>query len=111
MRQAAWNFDSKKRRQEMFDKGFSLDNPAYESAAKVISAVTNLPLDRVLLKIDNLQTAFEDDTEFWQMVAMLAGWPAWLIKPEDKKKKDDKIKIGTKSSIKVGGSSKIKIAQ
>ena len=111
MRQAAWNFDSKKRRQEMFDKGFSLDNPAYESAAKVISAVTNLPLDRVLLKIDNLQTAFEDDTEFWQMIAMLAGWPAWLIKPEDKKRKDDKIKIGTKSSIKVGGSSKIKIAQ
>ena len=47
IRGAAWQFDSKKRRQEMFDKGFSIDNPAYEASAKVISATANIPLDRV----------------------------------------------------------------
>ena len=42
LRQAAYPFDSKKRRQEVFDKGFSLDNPAYESMAKVIAATLSL---------------------------------------------------------------------
>ena len=54
LRQAAYPFDSKKRRQEMIDKGFSIDNPAYESIAKVVSATTNLPADRVLLKYNNI---------------------------------------------------------
>jgi hypothetical protein len=88
IRQAAYQFDSKKRRQEIFDKGFSLDNPAYEAAAKVISATTNLPLDRVLNKINNIEAALGEDAETWQIIAMLAGWPEWQIMAEKKKKEE-----------------------
>ncbi len=85
MRQALWLFDSKKRRQEMFDKGFSLDNPAYDAFAKVLSAGTNIPLDRVLQKFDNISSAMNEETDWWQSVAMILGWPEWQLKEGTKK--------------------------
>jgi hypothetical protein len=84
IRGAAWQFDSKKRRAEMFEKGFSIDNPAYEAGAKVISATANIPLDRVYSKVNNISGAMDEDAETWQTVAMLAGWPEWQIMPKQK---------------------------
>ncbi len=84
IRGAAWEFDSKKRRQEIFDKGFSIDNPAYEAGAKVISATTNIPLDRVYSKVNNISGSIDEDAETWQTIAMLAGWPEWQIMPKEK---------------------------
>tara|TARA_R100000654_G_scaffold35697_1_gene61216 strand:- start:857 stop:10135 length:9279 start_codon:yes stop_codon:yes gene_type:complete len=80
---AAYPFDTKKRRQEVFDKGFSLDNPAYESMAKVITATTNVPLDRMYSKIDNLKHAMADETEAWQSVANVLGWPSWQLEQRE----------------------------
>ena len=84
IRGAAWQFDSKKRREEIFKKGFSIDNPAYEAGAKVISATANIPLDRVYSKVDNISGAMSEDAETWQTIAMLAGWPKWNIMPDAK---------------------------
>jgi hypothetical protein len=93
VRQAAYQFDSKKRREEIFEKGFSIDNPAYEAASKVISATTNLPLDRLYNKANNIEAALAEDTEAWQTIAMLAGWPEWQINPgKTKKEKENWIK-------------------
>jgi len=103
IRQAAYQFDSKKRREEIFEKGFSLDNPAYEAAAKIISATTNLPLDRVLNKVNNIEAALGEDAETWQIIAMLAGWPEWQIMAKEKKKEElpkfegAKVKTPTKT--------------
>ena len=96
---AAYPFDSKKRRAEVFDKGFSLDNPAYESAAKVITATTNIPLDRVFTKVNNIKGALDEDTEAWQSTAMILGWPEWQIK-DDSKSSSSKSKSTKKSSNK-----------
>jgi hypothetical protein len=94
LRQAAWQFDSKKRRQKIFDEGFSLDNPALEALCKVVAAVGNVPLDRILQKFRNIEAALEEDNEIWETVAMLAGWPEWQIKGKRKKdKKKDKAMI------------------
>jgi len=98
VRQAAYQFDSKKRREEIFEKGFSLDNPAYEAASKVISATTNLPLDRLYNKANNIEAALAEDTEAWQTIAMLAGWPEWQIKPGEKTK--DQVKAFESSNTK-----------
>jgi hypothetical protein len=98
VRQAAYQFDSKKRREEIFDKGFSIDNPAYEAASKVISATTNLPLDRLYNKANNIEAALAEDTEAWQTIAMLAGWPEWQIKPNEKRK--DQVKAFESSNTK-----------
>ena len=101
LRQAAWQLDSKKRRKQIMEMGpFDIDNPAYEASAKVISAVTNVPLDRVLSKYNNLEAAMSEEAEWWQTVAMIAGWPEWQIMPKDNKKSvSEKPKIKTKSSI------------
>ena len=90
LKQAAWHFDSKKRRNEIFEKGFALDNPAYEAFGKTISATTNIPLDRAFYKIKNIEGALNEDNELWQRLAMLGGWPEWQLK--SKPKKSSKIK-------------------
>ena len=84
LRAAAWEFDSKKRREKMYEKGLSLDNPAYLAGAKVISATTNIPLDRAMLKYDNMQGAFQEETEWWQSVAMILGWPKWQLEQKQR---------------------------
>ena len=104
LRQAAWQFDSKKRRAEIFEKGFSIDNPAYESLAKVISATTNVPLDRLYNKMDNIQGAFSEDNATWQKIAMLAGWPEWQLK--SKAKRTEELPKYPGAKVKRKGSSK-----
>jgi len=79
----SWN------KKEIKEKGFSLDNPAYLANAKVISSLTNIPLDRAIKKIENIENAVYADIEPWQRAALLAGWSDWQldIKKETKKKK------------------------
>jgi len=73
---------------EMISKGFSIDNPAYLAGANVISATTNVPLDRAIRKVNNVIAATEADAELWERLALMGGWPEWSIEePEDKKKK------------------------
>ena len=103
---AAYPFDSKKRRAEVFDKGFSLDNPAYESLAKVITATTNIPVDRLFTKVNNIKGALDDDQEAWKSVAMILGWPEWQLssgsskKEEEEEEEEDKNPFAIKSSKK-----------
>jgi len=97
VRQAAYQFDSKKRREEIMDQGFSIKSPAFMAFAKIVSATANIPLDRVLQKLDNIEGALGEEAEVWQRIAMLAGWPKWDIQPDGKskvkKKKKKKINI------------------
>ena len=98
IRQALWQFNSKKRREQIMEMGpFNIDNPAYEAGAKVVSATTNVPLDRVLQKYDNISQAMAEETEWWQTIAMLAGWPGWQLGVEDQ----DTVKTGSKSKSRV----------
>ena len=109
IRQALYLFNSKKRRQEMIDKGFSLDNPAYEAGAKVISATANLPLDRVLYKYENIKDALNEENEWWETAAMLGGWAKWQLEPQQKPTKKSTKKKKKKSSIKSTGIKPLKI--
>ena len=96
IRQAAYLFDSKKRRKEIIDMGFSIKSPAFMAFAKVVSATANIPLDRVLQKFDNLEGATVEEAELWQRIALIAGWPRWDIMPDGKqykKKKQQKSKV------------------
>ena len=92
VRQAAYQFDSKKRREEIMDQGFSIKSPAFMAFAKIVSATANIPLDRVLQKLDNIEGALGEEAEVWQRIAMLAGWPKWDIQPDGKSKVKNKKK-------------------
>jgi hypothetical protein len=86
-----WNMD------EIKEEGLSADNPANLAVGKIVSAFTNVPLDRLVKKIDNLKTATDEETEAWQSIALALGWDQWSLgmNPYQKKsKKGTKLKKG-----------------
>ena len=97
-RTISWN------KKEIMEKGFSLDNPAYLAGAQVLSAGTNIPLDRVIKKGNNIADAVGEESEVWQKIALLSGWSMWELetkKPKvemgfGKRKKIDRKKIKRK---------------
>ena len=72
-RTVSWN------RKEIKEKGFSMDNPAYLAGAQVISAVLNIPLDRAVMKMNNMRNILNPATENWQKVALALGWSGWDV--------------------------------
>jgi hypothetical protein len=63
-------------------KGFSLDNPILQTGGNVVSAITNIPLDRVVNKYNNLRGVANSKNESWQRLAMLLGWNSWDVDAE-----------------------------
>ena len=78
--------------------GLDIDNPAILATAQVSSALLNLPLDRLVKKVDNVRTSMEDNTKTWQQISLLAGWDQYslginpYILPEEKKAIVDEYK-------------------
>ena len=68
-----WNKD------EIKEKGWSSDNPAWLASGQVISATTNFPLDRAIKKLQNLKEASNSDNEEWQRIATALGWAKWEL--------------------------------
>ena len=79
LRSAGRKFTYKQELQKMKDLGVDTKNPAVLAGAEVLSALGNLPADRALYKINNLRMAMEDETEFWQAVALSLGWNEWSL--------------------------------
>jgi len=84
--------------------GYDIDNPLVDASANIISATTNVPLDRVLRKIDNVSAALDADNEIWQRIATMGGWNTWDVGVEDvekeekeKEAKEDKKKAKKKA--------------
>ena len=94
-------FSYKTTREKM--KGFGLDNPAYYAVGQSISAFTNIPVDRVVRKLDNLRVVFSDDTKYWQKVALLLGYSQWDLGLVQKK--ESKSKFGGTTKWKKRGTS------
>ncbi len=81
-------------KKEMIEKGFSLDNPAYMASANVISAATNVPLDRAVKKVNNITAATRADITQLERMMLIGGWSDWELniqKPKAKKKKKKKF--------------------
>ena len=66
-------------RQAMKEEGFNLNNPAYLATAQVVSAVTNVPADRAIQKINNTRMILSDNSEKWQKIALALGWSTWDV--------------------------------
>ena len=64
---------------EIKEKGFSLDNPAYLAGAQIVTAVTNIPIDRVIKKANNIRGILSEQSQMWQKVAMTVGFSTWDI--------------------------------
>jgi len=69
----SWNAE------EMKKQGIDIDNPAYLAVAQVISAVSNIPVDEAVVKINAIRNILSDGTEKWQKVALALGWGTWDV--------------------------------
>ena len=56
---------------------FDYNNPIWDAAGSLTSAVFNLPLDRAIRKIDNLREAFNQENSAMQRTFLTLGWSAW----------------------------------
>ena len=101
---------------EIKAKGFSLDNPAYLAGSQIFTAFTNIPLDRVVKKVNNIRGILSEQTAEWQKIALGVGYGTydvglpyyggWDAKadptPEELKQIEfDKLKKDTKTSDQV----------
>jgi hypothetical protein len=66
--------------QDAIDKmGLDINSPAVNSIASLISAATNIPVDRAVTITQNLILASTDEANFNQSLALVLGWSAWDI--------------------------------
>ena len=87
-------------KKDMMEKGWSLDNPAYLASAQLISAGFNIPLDRVVKKINNIKNASSSEYETWARIAMFAGWQDWELGVKKEKTKSTIKKVRKPKKIK-----------
>ena len=84
---------------EIKAKGIDVTSPAVGAGAQVVSAITNLPLDRVVKKIENLAAASDSELETYKRLALVLGWGKWELGiKEEEKKKEAKNKSTKRSS-------------
>ena len=85
-----------------------IDNPRWSVIANLVSALTNLPLDRLIKKIDNVDAAITEDISNAQRLALLLGWNTWdldiddsdVVAVEDEIKEKKKVKKEEQKKIK-----------
>ena len=77
-------------------------NPLWVATAPVVEGLTNVPMNRLITKVNNLREAANSNNEVWQRAGVALGWSAWdlgvdagaevdeLIKEEKKKKQAKK---------------------
>ena len=89
-----WDWNQK----EIREKGWSLDNPAWLASGQVISAGTNIPLDRGIKKLQNLKDASDAENEEWMRVANALGWQKWELEWQKDKNKNKSGRTNTRTS-------------
>lgn len=85
---------------EMINGGWGLDNPAYLAVGNVVSATTNVPIDRGVKKINNLMKASDSELETWERLALLGGWQDWEIGIDEETKQNKPQPRKTRQRVK-----------
>jgi hypothetical protein len=76
-------------------------SPNYDIAGNIAVATTNLPLDRVVEKVNNLSEALDSRNTKIQRLALVLGWKEWELNV--KNEENDKIKTEAKAKRKEEG--------
>jgi len=56
---------------------FDYNNPIWDAAANVTTAATNIPLDRLFRKTDNIREALNQENSAMQRAFLTMGWSSW----------------------------------
>ena len=90
---------------EAIDQMSLLDskNPVYSITAPIIEGVTNIPLNRLLTKTNNLREMADSQNTPWQRAAMALGWSAWDVGVDSGKEVDEAKKRARQEKKKTKG--------
>jgi hypothetical protein len=87
LRTVSWESD------EIVEKGFSLENPALLAGGQLLSAFTNIPLDRAIRKMNNVNSAINSDHSAPIRIMSSLGWSEadmgvadWQIEKREKER-------------------------
>ena len=77
---------------DMRKLGWDVDNPAALAVGQIASALGNVPLDRAVIKLQNLKDASNSEYETYQRIFLALGWQEWQLGIEEKIKEEKKAK-------------------
>lgn len=77
---------------------FDIDNPQWSAATSYVEGFTNLPLNRLYNKTQNIRQGLNNDHANWERTLMFLGWSQYNLNLTNEKM--DKIKESTKSKKK-----------
>ena len=72
---------------------FDIDNPIWDAYGNLIEGATNVPVARLLRKVENVRSALNSENAWWQRLALGLGWSKWELGIEDKEINEIKERI------------------
>ena len=86
-------FTYKQSKKDMRELGIDVDNPAALAVGQIASALGNVPLDRAVLKLQNLKAASNQERETWEQIFLAMGYSEWQLGIDDDKSKKTRPKV------------------
>ena len=84
-------------------------SPIYEATGALVEGTTNIPMSRLVSKVENMSEALDSRNATWQRVASALGWKPYAIGVPNEEQ--DLIKAGAKVRKKAEGVEKAKITR
>jgi len=75
---------------------FDIDNPQWSAVTNYTEAFTNIPLNRLYNKTQNVRQSLNNDHAAWERTLMFLGWSQYNLDLENKKMEDIKSDIKEK---------------
>ena len=97
---------------EDMSKG-NFDNPQWSAVTNYVEGLTNIPLNRLYNKTNNIRQSLNNNHEAWQRFLMFFGWSQYNldIKNEEVEKAKEELKIKKQSKKRSSSKSKRKITK
>ena len=77
-------------KKEILKDGLTLEGPALQGLTMATEALFNVPVNRVLRKVENIKSAMDDQNEAWQRVLVGLGWSKWDVGIGQREKLEEK---------------------
>ena len=88
-------------------RGLALDSPVWSVIGNLVSGGTNVPLDRVVKKFNNIKAALDERNAIWKRAFFAFGWNTWDLGAEPNET-HEQIKTDAKAKRKEQGKIKAK---
>ena len=86
---------------------FDIDNPQWSATTNYVEMATNVPLNRLYNKTQNIRQALNNDHSTWERTLMFLGWSQYNLNLENKKM--DEVKETVKEKKKEAAKKRAKI--